>query len=263
MRISWSQLQCYLACPLQYQLRYVDRLRRPRDRRPFVVGSTVHTLVQAWASAGYPAEFFASAARPALEAQCAGLSLSNASRLALLRQALEAAMVAARLYREQQFAGHGARIEQRFNVALEGLDGHRIGGAVDVYDPVTRTIWDLKCSVGTASADVRQLWTYTLALRQLGQIVERVGFLYPLRASLVEVFAVDEAAVEEQRTRLGDLARTAIAAPEAVALPGPACYWCEFHRQSECPATAARVPPGGGPGILEWVEDGIGSRDGG
>jgi putative RecB family exonuclease len=44
--ISASQLQCYLACPLQYRFRYVEKLPRPWQSAALAFGSSIHAAVE-------------------------------------------------------------------------------------------------------------------------------------------------------------------------------------------------------------------------
>jgi putative RecB family exonuclease len=44
--LSVSQVSCYLACPLQYRFRYVDRLPRPWTTAALAFGTSIHAAVE-------------------------------------------------------------------------------------------------------------------------------------------------------------------------------------------------------------------------
>ncbi|HMJ80398.1 MAG TPA: ATP-dependent DNA helicase [Candidatus Dormibacteraeota bacterium] len=243
LTVSFSQLDSYLTCPLQYRLRYVVGLPTP-PHHALVYGSALHAAVAAYHASERRGSPLGETAL--LEAFAAHWQPEG-----FLSQAHEAARYAAgqaalRRFREERLARGEpppSAVESAFTVPLGGA---RLRGRYDRIDatPEGAIITDYKSSDVRTPARARerardslQLAVYALAYEaQTGRLPVAVQ-LHFLESGLVGRVAPETSRLERARARL-DRALDGIREERFTATPDlMACSTCPFRRI--CPDRAA------------------------
>ena len=246
LKISWSRFNCYSTCGLQYYLRYDKRIRMPQPRTPFLVGLAVHRAVEAWVNRRYPSNYIETEVGRTFAGLAEGLNVTTDKRNEYLRRSVKGAMLAEHTYRALELEDHKARIEEWFNVKpKEFAANHRLVGGFDIFDPVTKTVYDLKMHTSRNTSDERQLHTYAVALDAIGDKVERVGYITPLLRKKVTTKPIDYDTIR---------AHSSVMAQAAIGMhlgqydhepnPDSHCFSCEFNKTRYCSVTYERTANG-------------------
>ena len=166
MNLSWTKWQTYNACHLHYHLAYVQRAPAIKLRLVYLVGSVVHDVIKSWAEAGYPQGFMEQAAVAQFKQTSRGILFrGKMAYIKSLRQAVSGCIMTEMIYRQMYFPLHGVSVEERFRIPFPDSLGDYLVGGVDVYDPETFTVYDLKTGTSGRPFDRRHILTYALAER--------------------------------------------------------------------------------------------------
>ena len=241
IRVSWTQYLSYSSCGLQFNLRYVDHVRRLGNQQIYLIGRIVHEMIKEWADGGFSPTHFSRANILAKFKEvwtAGGYRLRREKAIELIQRAITAAQETEKLYIQAGFTRNMATIDERFTTPLTG-SAYQLTGAIDVYDRTRSSVFDLKLySNASEKGDVRQLLTYAVAATEQGLPVDRGAFLYPLRRDKVGAIRIPEEAILEQRERLISVANHRKAEDiERLPEEGKYCFFCEYNRTRYCPAT--------------------------
>jgi len=249
---SHSRISAYQNCPLQYQYRYIDLIRRDVESVESFVGKLVHEVLE---------QLYADLPR----ARAAGAGHFRAQFLDLWRARISRSV---RVVREgmtlEDYRSLGVRCVEEFyrhyhpfesgevvgrelhvEFSLDTAGSYRMQGYIDRVDRVAPGVFeihDYKTGILPRSGALRrerQLTLYEIALRQMWEGVRQVRLVWHYVAhdrEFVEQRSLDDL----QRVRMDTI--HAIQDIEAAAVfparVGPLCSWCEY--QEICPAMAPR-----------------------
>jgi putative RecB family exonuclease len=249
---SHSRISSFENCPLQYQYRYIDKIRRDVEGVEAFTGKLVHEVLEdlyadlAQARAAGAAHFRAAflslwdaRAHPAIRIVRDGMTLDD-------YRALGARCVEEFYKRHHPFEGGDVvGRELRVDFSLDAAGRYKMLGFVDRVDRVAPGVFevhDYKTGSLPRSGALRkdrQLTLYEIALRQMWEGVREVKLIW-------HYLAHDKEFVEQRS--LDDLKRVRMdtihaiqdieAAAQFPAKVGPLCSWCDY--QEICPAMKAR-----------------------
>jgi CRISPR/Cas system-associated exonuclease Cas4 (RecB family) len=230
---SWTRLDVLNSCELRHNLEYVKRVKGKNTQDIYITGRVIHNCIQAWAGANYPDDsFIEERVRELISDELARVSqIDKATELQYAKRAVIGSLTAARLYRELELPEHGAIIEERFSIPVPGFG--RNSGAPDAYDPITKTIVDLKTQrTGRAKRD--QLLHYAWSERLLGREVIRGVFVYPLQTVQLQWYDIDDYDIDDWSERA-----KAIVSKKGgvVATAGAHCFFCPYFQTRSCEIT--------------------------
>jgi putative RecB family exonuclease len=255
---SHSSISTYLACPLRYGFRYVER--RPGEVRPgqFAFGSAVHKAFEAFglarirARADGLAEPRPEVLQAALDRKLSSSGLTDAE---IEEARLRAVPVLARFLEvEARTQAEPVAVEVGFGVGVElagDAGGFRFVGYVDRVDRApdgTTVIVDYKTGRTRGQGDVdadAQLTAYAFGCARGGLRDPATGAILPPASRLGLYFAESGELLWTTRTDEqlaafeSGLSETVgrIHDREFAARPAPwRCRWCEYR--SECPETS-------------------------
>jgi putative RecB family exonuclease len=255
---SHSSISTYLACPLRYGFRYVER--RPGEVRPgqFAFGSAVHKAFEAFglarirARADGLAEPRPEVLQAALDRKLSSSGLTDAE---IEEARLRAVPVLARFLEvETGMAAQPVAVEVGFGVGVElagDAGGFRFVGYVDRVDRApdgTTVIVDYKTGRTRGQGDVdadAQLTAYAFGCARGGLRDPATGAILPPASRLGLYFAesgellwttrTDEQLAAFESGLVETVGR--IHDREFAARPAPwRCRWCEYR--GECPETS-------------------------
>lgn len=228
---SWTSLSTLLGCELHFDLQYNKRVKGRSNQTTYLVGRVVHNVIQGWARAAYSDSMVEEALRSALRTEASLLNrLDRASALGMANRATVAVDVTMRAYRELELPEHGAIIEERFKITSAPI---RLQGAPDAYDPVTKSIIDLKTQQ-TGQAKVEQLHHYAWVEGLLGREVVEGIFIYPLQKRVIKRVPITQEDIDAWADKAQ---RTTERRDGKTPNPGEACTFCDFKQTVHCPAT--------------------------
>lgn len=253
VKLSYSRVDTYERCPLQFRFRYVDRM--PSTPSPDLSwGSAIHAALEVWWSQKLPTPPPVEVLYRALYERWDDTGFAEVDRETKLRWYRHARDVLTRHHEEHAATYRPAvACEQWF--ALDIGDGVAVRGSID---HVARTasgglgIVDWKTNRRARSrADVAaslQLAIYTLAARELwGREPEWVAldFVVPGLRVTVDRAEID---VEGALARIRHVAAQVQAAVFPPA-PSPLCGWCDYR--GVCPAFEGDGPDVPGRALVE------------
>jgi len=239
MRISWTKYSTKEECSLRYNLVYVRRIPERRSRLVFLVGSVVHDTIRSWAQSGYEVDFIQRKVVEEFKLQSVGINFkSKGTYIMYLQRAIKGALVAQEIYKQLQFKDHGAIVEFRFKAELfeSGMESALLNGASDVYDPIRKSIYDMKLNTSMDSVDRGQLLTYAVAFQCMGHEVERGAFIQPIRPNKLIKFEFTNDEIHNHKLLLQQSAAEMQQGVIPVANIGcKACFFCGYKGSTHCP----------------------------
>ena len=237
LRLSFSRVESYRNCPLQYRFRYIDRL--PEESSPHLsFGSSIHAALEAFWDRKLPQPPPADTLLQALYDRWDSTGFADVERDEQLRWYRHARDVVVRHHaRFADVQVTPVACEQWFELDLP--DNVQVVGAIDLVLPTGSGIgivdWktNRKAKPRSKVADSLQLAIYALAARHLwGHDPEWVAldFVVPgVRVTVPREQIDTDAAVAAIRE-----VAAAIRAAQFEPRPTPLCGWCDYR--SECPA---------------------------
>ncbi len=259
MRLSYSSISVYEACPARYRFQYVERLpTRPSPALSF--GESLHRALYRFHDRPVPVAPSLEELLEILDAVWVGEGYADESEEQAYRD--HARQVLAQYHRDNAPAYRiPAALEFRFEVEVEGVPVAGVidrmdrapGGGYEIVDYKTSRRLPARSAV---DADL-QLSLYWYAARELWGIQpERLTLYYLLPGQRMTTARAPEHADELRRRVLRVAER--IAAGRFDPRPGPACGWCDF--QARCPVFRHREELAGGdpaPRMTEVVDEWI------
>ena len=236
--LSWTSLDTFIRCKLRWKLRYLDRVTRPENKRPFLVGLAVHNTIQAWHDSGWEKGYvLANLQNNFLDVvRDSGVRLSNEERTKYWERAVQAATITELIYLKLEFDKRDVTVEPRFNLDY-GEGKARLRGGWDILDRDRGVVYDLKTGV-TASGNVGQLLTYGVMAEIEGTPVQKGAFIYPLLEPKVQYHELSETRLEEHRSNMDNMVYAIDEGRvEWTANVQDDCYRCPYHRTRHCPST--------------------------
>lgn len=238
INISFSMISQLRKCEWkQFHRTVTDRDSIVENQAPFAPGSVTHELFEDWYNAGaQPLGWMEANAKAYFNKYC------EEAKLLIWRKTIKASTLkkwGARNYKEMQlakvvksvkalevlsrklkFIEHDVQLEKWVTIPISGEPNFTAKGAMDVWDPKKRYIYDIKITENTSYGDPFQLKFYSfLIYSELGFLPEGVFFIYPLKRPYVTGFfkptmdSIREVAQEIKDTmhkiKLADFAPTA------------------------------------------------------
>jgi len=241
VEVSWSQIQSFNECQLQYTLRHIDHRYVGKDQYPFLVGSICHDLIHDWSKTKFAEGYIKRHVVPMFKktAKARRVSLPIDKLQEVMRRTVVGALRAEKIVRSLKLPEHDALFEKRFSVRLACDPRYAIKGAFDIYDPETFTVYDWKFySDERSKGKPDQLLTYAVACTMYGQRVDRIAFLYPLRRRMIESREISQEEIDAWERELARAAHAkATGKTTRVATQGPHCFFCEYRGRSMCSET--------------------------
>ncbi|HXF57622.1 MAG TPA: PD-(D/E)XK nuclease family protein [Actinomycetota bacterium] len=259
MRLSYSSISTYEACPARYRFQYEERL--PTSPSPALAfGESLHRALYRFHDRPVPVAPPLDELLEILEAEWVSEGYRDPSEERLYKE--HARQVLAHYHREVADSFRvPAALEFRFTVEVEGV---QLTGTIDRMDRVPGggyEIIDYKTNrrlppQAAVDRDL-QLSVYYLAAREVWGIEpERLTLWYLLPGQRMSTVRTP-AHADELRRRIATVAER-IAAGQFEARENPLCGWCEFQRL--CPLFRHRYEREGGdpsPRISEVVDEWI------
>lgn len=231
--LSWSKYLSLKSCPLQYSLIYEQEILMPKPKIPFLVGSVVHDAIKIWASRRYPIGFIEGLSISLFRNQARYMNLGHKGIYTkLLRRSINGAYIASRIYRLLQFPEHKAMIEERFKVPLP--NDNLLVGIIDVYDPITKTIYDLKMHIKSNILDRDQILTYSLAKILQDRKVKQMGFILPFKLNKVKIEPITKNDIDTHYKKLLITLKNIKTGIKPIPTKGRHCFFCGFKKTQYC-----------------------------
>ena len=235
MKLTFSKLDTYGKCPLRYRLRYQERLPE-KPRRSGNLSLILHQALE-----GFLLNARRDASRAALlrayDSRCAPpQNPRQERRYREGRRALEAFH-----WREGHRLARAVALEQGFSVRVAGAEiTGRLDCAWETEAGLELTDFKFTSSV-PQDPDPLQLQLYALGLQALTTAVPDVLTYYYLRQERRVSFPGGEAAIEEGKERVADLAQRLRQDDTFSPQPGEWCQTCSYQRY--CPARSPWPEP--------------------
>lgn len=231
---SWTRLSILDNCELSHDLQYNKKVKgKSGSQEIYLTGRVIHKVIHEWTKLGYPDDSaIEQLIRTELGQELALLGhIDKAKAMTYTNRVVLGTFAAAKLYRKLELKEHGAIIEERFSLSVPGFG--RLNGAPDAYDPVTRSIVDLKTQrTGRGKKD--QLLNYSWSEQLLGREVVEGIFVYPLQKVQIERYPISLADIEDWASRAKVIAEKK---DGTLATEGNHCYFCPFNETRNCPVT--------------------------
>lgn len=256
INISFSLISMYKACPRQVLYRLVLP-EVPQNQAPFIGGSVSHKLIEKWAtemdyapgwmSAVYE-DFYAEfeskqeilVYRPTIGAQPQnewGCATDREFQLEKVRRCVEGFE---QIAMELQLREHGAQYERW--ITRHVRDIFYIKGSVDIYDYVTRNIYDIKSSTSSSYGDTLQLKFYALLVTMVDKTLPAMSqFLLPILENPYRQQVKPTAETNREVLTEVSVIMDKISAGVFPTTPGRACHTCAY--KSYCPIYGGKFDP--------------------
>ncbi len=239
-RLSYTSMDTYERCPLQYRFRYVDRLFAPPGPA-LSFGTTLHAVLDWFHSDENPDPPELPAVLARLDREWVAEGYAGPAEEARYRKQAVQALTA---YHRRNLQGFRRPASREIFFELD-LDDLVLTGRIDRIDKLedgTHEIIDYKTNrklprLESLAADL-QLPIYQFAAeREFGIRASRLTFYYLLPDQRYSTRPWDAERLSAMVERLRGVAR-AVRAGEFEPTPNRLCPWCDFKEQCPCP------PPG-------------------
>lgn len=201
VNISYSLMNSLTQCGYRTFLDNISpRDSSPQNHRNFIAGTALHKMFEDWANVHKYARgwmenpenaqlYFEEACRaaPLLIWQ---KELSDKIRTAWnvqtdeqyqLAKVVRGAKAFPAIAMSLRFQEHNVRLERWMTVPFAGETQFQLKGAADIWDPVTKSLYDTKVTENTQYGSPLQLMTYaTMVLALDGRLPNYVAFIYPI-----------------------------------------------------------------------------------
>lgn len=258
INISFSLLSMFKSCPRQAMLRLILP-EAPQNQAPFIGGSVSHKLIEYWGTQTnyepgwmqenvirFYEEFEAKQEilkyRNYIGAMARnewGCSTDREFQIEKARRCVIGfEQIAARLNLKR----HGARFERWMSKKI-GTSIYNIKGSVDIYDPITNSIYDVKASATPGYGDPLQLKMYAFLTFLIDkQMPAKAQFLLPILDDPFKLAVIPDGDTNKEVLAIvGDFIRHIQAGDFPVTPSSQACYTCSY--KGSCPVFGGVFKP--------------------
>ncbi len=236
MRVSYSAMDTFERCPLQYKFKYIDKISVPK-RPELFFGGLIHKIVQE--------ALKKDPAMPALEELLRMLEENWEAEVFDSKQNSDAYLSVGKNMIRNFYADHKpgltniVAIEKRFLIPLS--DKHSLSGAIDRVDQLPFGPFEIidyktnhKLPTANELAKPKQLAIYDFATRECWPDAKDVKLTYYFlkhnKKIPVPMENIDSKTIKEDIIKIADdIEKTKEFAPKV----GSTCDWCDF--QERCP----------------------------
>jgi len=229
VHVSHSRVSRYLACPEQYRLYYIERLRPRVPAATLVFGQVIHqALAHLFDKKGDPVTYFLNTWAAIQEIPLDYNERDSWEKLKASGERLLAKFVA----EEFRKIGLVTAVEESFELGITGLDVPFVG-VIDFHGAVNDrlTVVDFKTAAATYPSPEVALSDQLTAYRLAQPSVEQLAICALVKTKEPKIEWHFTSRTGEQLTKylakVGYVARD-IAEGRFFAIPGKHCAWCDF-----------------------------------